>query len=292
LIANNAKHKLLNLKSPNDRSNFLSDGFGVTATEAWFKVKVEVIQSYLRAFVINVSVRADEILFVDLFTGNGVYSIGSHKEIFPGPAIASISSDLPISKWIVCERDPEAFTVLTKRIESLGSRKNVLVFDNALSHLPDKLNKTIFGAKQGRKIAVFCLIDPFNFEIPLAVVDSLASLGFSFLMPFTFVLNERVDHHYYLHEHPDKLLRYLGLNNFERLSGVQNNVQFYKRIVRMYQNRMMVMGLSTALSAHRLESRIMNIPAYYVGLFTRQLSAQNIQKEMNLAGQLELELFE
>jgi three-Cys-motif partner protein len=282
----------LNLKSPNDRSNFLSDGYGVTATEPWFKVKVEVIQSYLRAFVMNASSRADEIIFVDLFSGNGVFSTGHQKQLFLGSGLAALSSDLPISQWVLCERDPEALETLQQRVTRSSLRKNVIFVDTDFSHLTDKLRRTISGSKRGNKVAVFCLIDPFSFDVPLTTIDSLASLGFNFLMPFTFMLNARFGYQHYLHEHPERLLRYLRISNFERLSGVQNNVQFYKRIVRMYQNQMLVMGFSTALSMHKLESRLMELPAYYVGLFVKQFSARAIQEDVDIGGRLQIEWVE
>jgi len=282
----------LNLKSQNDGSNFLSDGFSVTATEPWFKVKVEVIQSYLRAFVMNISAKADEIVFVDLFSGGGLYSLGYQKEIFAGSSLASLFSDLPITQWIFCERDPESLKLLNRRVEHFFRRKNVMILDSELPHLPDKLRRTITSSKRGHTVAVLCLVDPFNFDIPLTIMDSLASLNFNFLMPFTFPLNARSNHKHYLTEHPDRLLRYLRIHNFERMTGVQNNLQFYKRIVRIYQNRMLVMGLNVALSVHKVESRLMDIPAYYIGLFTRQVSAKSIQEDANLSGQLQIELYE
>lgn len=282
----------MNLKSPNDRSNFLSDGFSVTATEPWFKVKVEVIQSYLRAFVLNVSAKADEIVFVDLFSGSGLYSVGHQKEIFQGSSFASLSSDLPITQWILCEREPESLKLLHRRVDRFFARKNVSILDAELSYLPDKFRKIITPSKRGYTVAVFCLVDPFNFDVPLVTIDALASLGFNFLIPFTFMLNDRSNYQYYLREHPERLLRYLGINNFERMTGVQNNLQFYKRIVRMYQNRMLVLGLNTALSVHKVESRLMELPAYYIGLFSRQFSAKAIQEDVNLSGQLQIELYD
>lgn len=282
----------MNLKSPNDGSNFLSDGFSVTATEPWFKVKVEVIQSYLRAFVLNVSAKADEIVFVDLFSGSGLYSVGHQKEIFQGSSFASLSSDLPITQWILCERDPESLKLLHRRVDRFFARKNVSILDEGLSYLPDKFRKIITPSKRGYTVAVFCLVDPFNFDVPLVTIDALASMGFNFLIPFTFMLNDRSNYQYYLREHPERLLRYLGVNNFERMTGVQNNLQFYKRIVRMYQNRMLVLGLNTALSVHKAESRLMELPAYYIGLFSRLFSAKAIQEDVNLSGQLQIELYD
>lgn len=280
----------MNLKSPNDRPNFLSDGYSVTATEPWFKVKVEVIQSYLRAFVMNVSAKVDEIVFVDLFCGGGLYCLGYQKEIFPGSSFTALSSDLPITQWLLCERDPESLKLLNRRVDRFFRRRNVMILDTALPHLPDKFRRLITSNKKGRKTAVFCLIDPFNFDMPITIIDALASLGFNFLVPFTFLLNDRSNYQHYLKEHPEKLLRYLGIHNFERMAGVQSNLQFYKRIVRMYQNRLLVMGLNVALSVHKAESRLMDLPGYYVALFTNQFSAKSIQEDANLGGQLQMEL--
>lgn len=280
------------LKSQHDTPNFIADGLSVTAVEPWFKVKVEVIQSYLQAFVLNVSPKADEIVFIDLFSGSGLYSIGYQKEIFPSSSFAALSADLPITQWVFCERDPEALKLLHKRTDQFFKRKNIHILDEPLSELTDKFRRLITAPKRDHTVAVLCLVDPFAFDIPFATINSFASLGFSFLMPFTFMLNDRTNYHYYLKEHPDRLKRYLGVNNFEKLSGVHTNVQFYKRIVRMYQNSMLVMGLNTALSVHKVNSRLMEIPAYHIGLFSKKFSAREIQKELNMSGQLEIDLFE
>jgi len=240
----------------------------------------------------NVSTRADQIIFVDLFSGSGLYSIGFQKEIFPGASFASLSSDLPITQWILCERDDESLKLLHRRVDHMFHRKNVVILDLELSQLIDKFRRVIPPSRRGHNVAVFCLVDPFNFEIPLATIDALAALGFSFLMPFNFVINGRQDYHHYLREHPERLLRYLGINNLERMTGVRSNIQFYKRLVRMYQNRMLVMGLSSALSVHKTQSRLMELPAYYIGFFSRQFSAKSIQEDANLNGQLQIELYE
>jgi three-Cys-motif partner protein len=277
------------LKSQSDVPNFLSDGFNVTATEPWFKVKVEVIQSFLRAFVLNVSSRADEIVFIDLFAGSGLYSIGYQKEIFPGSSFAALSTDLPITQWIFCERDPESIRLLHRRSDRYFKRKNVTILDHELAELPDKFMRIINPLKHNHSVAVFCLVDPFALDIPLTLINSLSSLGFTFLIPFTFPLNERLDYRHYLREHPEKLRKFLGPHNFERMLGVQSNIQFYKRLVRIYQNSMLVMGLNTALSVHRLNSRMMDLPAYHIGLFTRQFSARTILEDVGSVELLEFD---
>ncbi|MEO7992232.1 MAG: hypothetical protein ABI663_21970, partial [Chryseolinea sp.] len=80
----------------NSKQLYTDDGFSITATESWFKVKVQLLLSYIQSFTVNVSGKADEIVFVDLFSGSGLYSIGHQKEIFQGTCLASLDADLPI----------------------------------------------------------------------------------------------------------------------------------------------------------------------------------------------------
>ena len=60
----------------------------------------------------------------------------------------------------------------------------------------------------------------------------------------------------------------------------------------MYQNRMLVMGLNSALSIHKVESRLMEIPAYYIGLFSSKFSSKSVQQDVNIGGQLQIALDE
>jgi hypothetical protein len=78
----------LNLKSNASVPNFQSDGLTITAAESWFKVKVQLILSYSQAFIMNASPKSDELIFVDLFAGSGLFSVGHQKEIFPAPSLA------------------------------------------------------------------------------------------------------------------------------------------------------------------------------------------------------------
>jgi len=281
----------LNLKSRASVPNFQSDGLSITAAEPWFKVKVQLIQSYLQAFILNASSKADEIIFVDLFSGSGLYSVGHQKDVFPGSCLASLSSELPLQKWIFCEGDAEQSNVLDKRVKRFFPEKNVDILNVSPGDMIETIRTNIPDSKADHKVAVLCLIDPFSMEIPLSVVDKLAGLGFSFLIPFTFTLNDRLDCKYYSQEHPQLLKKFIGSSNYERLASLESNLHFYRKLVRMYQNNMLVMGLNSALSSHRLESKLMELPAYYIGFFSKQYSAQSIQRDVNKREHLQFELF-
>jgi three-Cys-motif partner protein len=270
---------------------FSNDGFGITATEPWFKVKVQVLQTYLQTFITHVASRADEIIFVDLFAGGGLFCHGHQNEVFPSCGLASLATDWPFSKWILCERNPQEAKALRIRVSKHFKHKNVVILDQPLEELAERFKLYVPQSKGGYKVSTLCLVDPFSFDMHFSVLQKLADLGFNFLIPFTFNLNQRHDHKYYLEEHPEKLRKFVGNRDLGRLEQVDSNVQFYKHLVRAFQNNMLMMGLNTSLTTHRMDSNLMDVPAYYVGFFSRQISAKAIQRDIRDTRHEQLELF-
>lgn len=269
---------------------FQSDGLSVTAVEPWFKVKVQLIERYVQSFIVNAAGRVDDIVLVDLCAGSGLFSYGHQKEIFAGSSLSLLAANLPISQWILCERDHEQMYALQDRVDRYFRTKNILLLDEPVDALANRLRSTIPQTK-GNKKAVLCLVDPFSFEIPYALIDKLASCGFSFLMPFTWMMNQRMSYAFYLEEHREQLKRYLGIADLQRLANVQSNQQFYKHMVRIYQNNMLVLGLNTALSVHKLDSRLMELPVYYIGFFSKKFSTKAVLNDVQESEHVQFELW-
>ncbi len=238
----------------------------------------------------NASSKADEIIFVDLYPGSGLFSVGHEKLVFPGVCLESMSSSLPFTKWILCEKDSEQASVLENRIKRFFPTRNVIVLHTPDGISMDELNSHT-AVRAGNNVAVVCLIDPFSMNISLQVINKLAAMGFSLLIPFTFVLNKRMNCTYYVQEQADILKRFIGETHFTQLTRLESNLHFYRKLVRLYQNNMLVMGLNAAISIHKLQSKMMELPAYYVGFFSRQFSTQAIQKEVNASEHFQYELF-
>ncbi|HEY9007968.1 MAG TPA: three-Cys-motif partner protein TcmP [Ohtaekwangia sp.] len=281
----------LSSKPTPQASFFQHDGLSVTAVESWFKVKVQLIERYVQSFIANASGRADEIVFVDLCAGSGLFSFGHQKELFAGAGLSLLSSNLPVSRWIFCEQDNDQRHALQQRVTHYFRNKNVMILDAPVDALADKLKSVIPQPARGNKVAVLCLVDPFSFEIPYATIDKLASQGFSFLMPFTWVMNQRMNYAYYLDEHRDRIKRFLGIADLQRLSTVQSNQQFYKHMVRIYQNNMLMLGLNTALSVHKVDSRLMELPAFYIGFFSKKFSTKAVLNDIQESEHVQFELW-
>lgn len=269
---------------------FQPDGLSVIAVEPWFKVKVQLIERYVQSFIVNAAGRVDDIVLVDLCAGSGLFSFGHQKEIFAGSSLSLLAANLPISQWVLCERDHEQMYALQIRVDRYFRNKNILLLDEPVDVLADRLRSVIPQTK-GNKKAVLCLVDPFSFEIPYTLIDKLAACGFSFLTPFTWMMNQRMSYAFYLEEQREQLKRYLGIADLQRLASVQSNQQFYKHMVRIYQNNMLVLGLNTALSAHKLDSRLMELPTYYIGFFSRKFSTKAVLSDVQDSEHVQFELW-
>jgi len=272
---------------------FQDDGFSITAAERWFRQKTAIIQQYVSSFVLNMAGKVDEIVYVDMSAGSGLYSLGAKRELFPGSALAVLSLDLPIKKYVLCEKDPEQAGALKVRVNKYFRGKNVVLLDGSPEELIDKFRLYVPQSKNTYKVAICCVCDPFSLDIPFATIEKLGSCGFSFVFPFTFMLNERINYIYYLTEGRERLTKFLGgYRDIEKMEkGVESNIQFYKRLIRLYENNVLAAGMNVSTSVHRLDSGLMETPQYYIGLFSGQVSTKSIQADVEASRSQQIELF-
>jgi len=272
---------------------FYDDGFPITAAERWIKAKIEILGQYVSAVAMGLAGRVDDLVLVELFTGNGLFSLGAHKQVFPGVGLSALSQNLPITKFVFCERDPEQYRVLKIRVNRHFRGSNIILLEGKPEDLVEKIKMYIPPTKGRYRSAVIGICDPFSFDMPFDALEKLADWGFSFLIPFTFAINDRIDYRYYLKEHKDRLVKYLGSQgDFDRLQQeTTSNSQFYKRMVQCYQNNMLARGMNGSVSIQRLESGLMEMPVYYIGFFSRILPTKSIQKEIEEGGHVQYDLF-
>jgi len=276
-----------------DEFSFQADGLAATAAEKWVPQKVSIISEYLSSFAGHVAGKVDDVIFVDLCAGNGLYSLGARKELFPSSALAALSLDLPITKFVLCESDPERASILKIRVNKNFRNRNVTILDCPLPAIDEKLRLYVPTSKGRYRAACLCLIDPFSFEVPFQLVSSLSDMGFSLLIPFTFAINAQLNFEYYLVEERERLKRFLGMTSLERIErDVKSNAQFYRLLVRAYEQKLMSMGFNVATSIHKANSGLMELPMYCIGLFSRQVSTKAIQVDVKEAQHTQFELFE
>ncbi len=263
------------------------------AAESWVRQKVAVIRQYLQAFVAHQVGKVDDIIFVDLFAGNGMYSLGARRELFAGSALMSLSLDVPISKYVFCEHDPDRLGTLKIRVNKYFRKKNVVLLHGRPEEIVDRLELYVPTNKGSYRSAVFCLCDPFSLEVPFTTIQRLAEKDFTFLIPFTFALNDRLNFEYYLVDARERLKKYLGTEQLERVEkGVTNNITFYKGLIRVYQNNLLALGYNGATSVHKIDSGLMEVPVYYIGLYSKTISTKAIQNDVEASHHVQFDLFD
>ena len=272
---------------------FPDDNLPAIAAESWVKHKIDTISQYLTSFAGQLAGKVDDIIFVDLYAGNGMYSMGSHKELFASAALASLSLDIPISRYVFVEQDPDRLSTLKVRVNKYFRNKNVILLPGKPADVVDRLDLYIPPSKGNYKSAVICLCDSFSLEMPFSVVRQLSEKGYSFLIPFTFALNDRLDHEFYLSENRERLKKFLGTDHLDRLERqVDSNMTFYKRLVMIYQNNLLGMGFNGSTSAHKIDSGLMELPVYYTGLYSKNVSTKDIQDSVESTHHVQFDLFD
>lgn len=238
--------------------------------------------------------KMDEIVFIDLCAGNGLYSLGTRTDLFAATALMALSQDLPITKFIFCDKDEEQLRSLKVRVNKFFRGKNVLLLDGMPDNLPKKFELYVPRKKRGYRVAVLCVIDPFSIDFSFNTILQLAEQGFDFLIPFSFVLNDRLNYRYYVRESHEKLKRFIGdhtdIKRFE--SEVNTNQTFYKKLVQVYEGNMLAMGYNTSLSTHKVDSGLMELPSYQIGFFSKQFSTRSIQQNVEATRHVQFDLFQ
>lgn len=272
---------------------FPNDGLPTIAAESWVRHKINVIGQYLSSFAGQLAGKVDDIIFVDLYAGNGLYSLGARKELFPSAALKSLSLDTPLTKFVFCEKDADRLSTLKIRVNKYYRNKQVILLDGKPEDNINRFDLYVPPTKGSYRSAVVCLCDPFSLEMPFDCIRQLAEKGFSFLMPFTFALNDRVNYEFYLVENRERLRKFLGTDNLERIEkDVDSNMTFYKKLVQIYQNNLLSLGFNASTSAHKLDSGLMELPVYYMGFYSKNVSTRDVQEDVEATHHVQFDLFD
>jgi len=268
------------------------DGFAVTTAEPWVKHKLQLVKQYVSAFVSALARQVDEVVLVDLYSRNGLYCLGAKKEIFAGIPLMTLQLDLPIAKYVFCESDPDQARILKIRIKKYFREKNVVLLSDNQDELLEKLKMYVPESRKSHKVATLCIADAFGFEPGLETIRQLRSHDFTFLIPLTFHLGQKIDHRFYLKD-KEKMKHFLGLKDISELGEWRtvDNKFFYKQLVHRLQAGAHEIGMNSSISNHKMDSGLMEIPSYSICLFSNRYSPKAIQHDALSGSHIQFALF-
>ncbi|MGB4974057.1 MAG: three-Cys-motif partner protein TcmP, partial [Cyclobacteriaceae bacterium] len=239
------------------------------------------------------SSQVDEIIFVDLYARNGLCCLGARKEIFPGISLMALQQDLPISKYVLCESDTEQSRALKIRTNKYFKEKNIVLLNGKPEELIDKIKMYVSEPRKDHKVATLCVADAFGLEPGFEVIRQLNDYNFTFLIPFTFHLGRKIDYRLYLGKEREKLMHLLEadvMNNISEINAGSNSV-FYKQLVQYWEKKVQELGMNTAVSTHKMDSGLMEMPTYSMCLFAKKYSAKAIQLDALAGSHIQFALF-
>ncbi len=278
------------LSSP--QTTIPDDDLVVTTGEPWVRQKVQLVRQHLIAFTAALAHQVDEIVVVDLFAKNGLYCLGAKREIFSGIPIMSLQEELPVSRYVFCEKDPEQFKALKVRVNKYFKEKNAVLMNGRPEDLVEKLKMYIPQSRKGHRVATLCIADSFSLEPSLEFVKRFADYGFTFLVPLTFHLGTKINHRFYLKHERWKVDQFLGAGNGENPDwNPDNNLLFYKQLVGKWGNHVSALGFDFSSTTQRLDSGLMEIPTYQMCLLSRKFSSKAIQSDALSGSNIQFALF-
>lgn len=267
------------------------DDLPVSTVEPWVKQKVLSIRQLIVSFISSLPETVDEIVFVDLFAGNGLYSLGVKSDIFSGISLMTLQGELPINKYVLCESDPDQFSVLKIRVNKYFKDKNVVLLNGKPQDLVEKIKMYVPSSKRNYKVAVIGVADSFLLEPGLETFHNLALHGFNFIIPVTFHLGE-IDHKFYLGNGRDRLKSFLGyIAEPEKNWKPDNNEIFYRQLVNIWKGRLQNMGLTVSSAAQKLDSGLMEIPSYQLCMVSSRYPVRSIHLSAITGNHTQFNLF-
>jgi three-Cys-motif partner protein len=266
------------------------DGLPTTFAEAWVIKKTELLLRYIEAYCKHMAYRNDQLIFLELFSGNGIKTIGQQSGKFTGLNLSLLEKGLPFFKYCFCPVNEEDARALKVRVNKWHKDKNVLILEGKREELIERIKLYIPKNNSNFKVGTLCLIDAFTLKLNYLWIDLLAEHGFDFLVVFTFPLTEAHNWKYYLNEERTTLSKFLGsYNAVEKLQRASHdNLSFYKKLFELHQHDMKLLGYDCLHLSHKFDSGLMNTPFYYTASFTKSVSAKMMLKEMGEAAQTDL----
>jgi three-Cys-motif partner protein len=266
------------------------DGLPTTYAESWVVKKTELLLRYIEAYFTHMGYRNNEMIFLELFSGNGIKTIGNQSGKFTALNLSLLEKGLPFYKYCFCPVNEEDARALKVRVNKWHKDKNVLILEGNREELIDRIKLYLPKSNTNFKVGSLCLIDAFTLKMNYLWIDLLAEHGFDFLMVFTFPFSEGYNWKYYLNEERATLSKFLGSwNAVEKLQRASHdNMSFYKKLFELHQQDMKLLGYDCLPLSHKFESGLMNLPFYYTASFTKSVTAKTILKEMGEAAQTDL----
>lgn len=162
-----------------DPSPPADDGMLAPEVGPWSQAKHHFLRRYIDIFTVGMKNKRWALHYVDLFAGAGVEQVKDGNRDWGSPLIAA-QAKAPFAQLHLCERDPEKFDALSKRLNAFPQpSKPQLINDDA-----NKAVKTIIGAIPSSESLTLAFLDPYGLHLDFETVRALAGRRTDFIIFF------------------------------------------------------------------------------------------------------------
>lgn len=271
-----------------------NDGLEIPDVGSWALSKYNLVGRYCDIFTKSMKNKWENLIYIDLFAGSGFSRIKSTNQIIYGSPLIALSLPIKFTKYIFCEKKPELFNSLKKRLEKFEN-KNIELFNGDSNDIIDKIISSVPKfSKQNRGLS-FGFVDPYSLNLHFNTIRKLSQsirIDFLILLALHMDANRNFKSYFDCENHKiDLFLDYPKWRDDLLKNPIKNHEGFIRFLAKKYRDNMELLGYQPTETFQQIRSDKKNLPLYYLAYFSKHSLGNKFWKEVQKASNPQKGLF-
>lgn len=248
------------------------DGLYVPGAGSWTEEKHELFFRYATEFSTAMKNKWECRVFIDLYSGPGLFKIHDKERFIWGSAIHALRVKDPFDKYVFCDQNREALRALQTRIlKHFPSADASYVSGNCDEKIED-ICAEIPKHSRNFRVLSFCFVDPFDLSFKFSTIKRLSSFFVDFLILLAVDMDANRAMASYLNPANRKLDEMLGLDDWRERWKKSDMKNFPRFLADQFATQMTTLDyLRTDLDRmKKVRAEDNNRPLYRLAFFSRQ----------------------
>ena len=271
------------------------DGFPLLQAEPWYKDKLGIIQSYLKAYHSRFDLRNKTKLLLYIGAGPGIVSFGEDENIEQaGTPLELISDSNEFQRYIFCEKNPEYAQALKVRLGKIQAKRHSMVIEGDINRTIEKLGPYLPEKIGKSPTSILCIIDLQSFDLDSETLEVLAEMDADLILVNSFVHTPYYSYKFYLDEEREQMNAYFGSAwaRFAEDSTLQSDTSFFMLVVKAYGEKLKQLGYNVSGTLHKYNLEDALVPYYQIAYCTKAKSLKKVKTQMVQEAVKQTNLFE
>ena len=259
------------------------DGFPLLPVQPWYKDKLGIIQSYLKAYHQRFDLRNKTKMLLYIGAGPGLVSLNENDvKGTPGTPLEVMAGEPGFQRYIFCEKNVDYAQALKVRLGKSQRNKHSIVIEGDINKTIEMLGPYLPERSANSPTAIFCIIDLQSFDLDSETLALLASMDIDLLLVNSFVHSAYYNYRFYLDEEREQLNAYFGSAwaRFAEDCTLSSDTSFFMLVIKAYTEKLKQLGYNVSGTLHKYNLEEAIVPYYQIAYCTKAKSLKKVKQEM------------